>query len=264
MCLRLLENKVAIITGGARGIGKAIAEVFLSQGAAVAIADVDEEALLQAAEDLKQIGPPISRVRSQFLDVTNTEEFERFTDEVVTLFGNVDILVNNAAIEAPASFLDYPLSQWNHLISVNLYSYFTCAQIVARKMAVRLGGGKIINISSVQSERSEAGSAAYASSKAAIEQLTRSMAIELAPLNISVNAVRPGFIKTRMSIRSDGTDETETDYFIENYVKNRRIPMARAGHAQEVANAVLFLASDFSSYITGASLTIDGGLSITL
>lgn len=260
----LLANKVAIITGGGNGIGKSIAEVFLKHGAKVAFLDVEETAVLQTKGELKSINPGTHSVYSQTLDVSDHKEFQRFTAGVVATFGRLDILVNNAAIEAPAPLFDYPLNRWNRIMEVNLTSYFSCARTAAEKMRAGGAGGKIINISSIQSQRSEAGSVAYAVSKAAIDQLTRSLAIELAPLNINVNSVRPGFIKTRMSLRPDGSDETETDEFKEYYVKKRKIALARAGHPQEVANAVLFLASDLSSYITGASLAIDGGLSTTL
>lgn len=262
--MRLLDERVALITGGGRGIGKSIAEIFLVHGAKIAFLDVDEGVVRQAAGEFESTNCGSDSVYGRTLDVSDVEEFRRFVDQVVARFGRLDILVNNAAVEAPAPLMDYPLIHWDRLMSVNLTSYFNCARLAAKQMKANGAGGKIINISSIQSERSEAGSVAYAVSKAAVDQLTRSLAIELAPLSINVNSVRPGFIKTHLSIRPDGTDETEADDFREYYIEKRKIPLGRAGHPHEVANAVLFLASELSSYITGASLTIDGGLSVTL
>ncbi|MBO0862341.1 MAG: SDR family oxidoreductase [Chloracidobacterium sp.] len=262
--MRLIDKKVAIITGGARGIGESIARKFLIHGAYVAIVDQDEEQLRRTTKTLMEEAPNTSHIIGRPIDVTDTGAFNEVSDEVISRFGKIDILVNNAAIEAPVTLLDCTLVEWNRVLSVNLTAYFTCARIVAQKMIATARPGKLINIGSVQSVRSEAGSASYATSKAGIEQLTRSLAIELAPHDIMVNSLRLGFIKTRLSLRPDGTDETETEYFKEFYVRRRKIPLARAGCADEVAGAALFFASDLCSYVTGATLTIDGGLSITL
>jgi NAD(P)-dependent dehydrogenase (short-subunit alcohol dehydrogenase family) len=260
----LIDQKVAVITGGARGIGESIARAYLKHGAQVAIVDQDEEQLRQTIHALKDEIPNPRQIIGSPVDVTDTGAFNRLTDEVAARFGKIDILVNNAAIESPAPLFDCTVAEWNRVLSVNLTAYFTCARIVAQKMIAAALPGKIINIGSIQSARSEAGSAPYATAKAGIEQLTRSLAIELAPHGITVNTLRLGFIKTRLSLRPDGTDETETDYFKEYYVRQRKIPLGRAGEPDDVAGAALFLASNLCSYVTGAALTIDGGLSITL
>lgn len=264
--MRLLESKVSVVTGAARGIGKSISRTFLEHGSSVVIIDVDNEPLNETVDSFAKIGSVLdsAKVLGRVLDVSDHESFSGLVDEVVSTFGRVDILVNNAAIEVPASLFHCSMEEWNRMILTNLTAYFTCARIAAAKMVAGSVEGKIINISSIQSERSEEGNLVYATTKAGVEQLTRSLAIELAPYNILVNCIRPGFIKTRLSLKSDGVNETETEFFQQLYVKRRKIPLARAGEPDDVAKAALFFASDLCSYVTGASLPVDGGLSTTL
>lgn len=177
-------------------------------------------------------------------------------------FGRLDVLVNNAANYIPKSFDELSLQEWHQVLEVNLTAYFIGSRIAAREMR-RQGGGSIVNVCSVHRMISEPNSGAYAASKGGVAQLTRNLAIELAKDNIAVNSISPGFIRTRMSI-VNGVDETTTPQFLSFYVNSGRIPLRRAGLAEEIAAAALFFASRECAYVTGADLVVDGGLTITL
>jgi NAD(P)-dependent dehydrogenase (short-subunit alcohol dehydrogenase family) len=194
-------------------------------------------------------------------DVADFATAEVVVADVVASFGRLDILVNNAAIFEPATILDMTVDLWDRIRRVNLDAVFLWSKLAAAYM-VRQQGGRIINISSVNGFLGGEQSAHYNAAKGGINQLTRCFAVELAPYNIQVNAIAPGFIKTRMSI-IDGEDETESEWFQSFYVRRRRIPMARAGRPEEVASAALFLASDDCQYMTGQILVVDGGLTAT-
>ena len=258
----LLEDRVAVVTGSGRGIGKAIARKYLEHGAAVALVDVDEDVLESTARELEKAADP-SRVVGETLDVADESAFAAFADRVVSRFGRLDILVNNAAIERHFPLFELTLDDWNLHLRNNLTACMTCARVCAAKMMETSSSGRILNISSIQSRMSEPDNAAYAVSKGGVSQLTRSLAIDLAPFEILVNCIRPGVIHTRLSIREDGTDETKTEAFEKFYVGLRKIPLARPGRPEDVAGAAVFLASDLCSYMTGATLLVDGGLSIT-
>ncbi len=181
---------------------------------------------------------------------------------VAAQWGRIDILVNNAAIHVTRSFEEMTADEWRKVLDTNLTAYFLCARAAAREMRQQ-GGGSIVNIGSVHRMISEPGAGAYAASKAAIAQLTRSLAIELAPHHVVVNSISPGFIRTPMSV-VDGVDETTTEHFVTCYLSSGRIPLRRAGLPEEVAAAALFLAARECGYLTGADLVVDGGLTITL
>jgi NAD(P)-dependent dehydrogenase (short-subunit alcohol dehydrogenase family) len=177
-------------------------------------------------------------------------------------FRRLDVLVNNAAICPIQPFDSLSLEGWRAVIDTNLTAYFLCAQMASREMR-RAGGGSIINIGSIHRMISEPGAVPYAASKAAVGQLTRSLALELAPYDIVVNSITPGFIRTPMSVTL-GVDETTTPRFVTNYLESGRIPLRRAGIPEDVAIAALFLATRECGYLTGGDIVVDGGLSITL
>lgn len=254
-----LEGKVSIITGAGSGIGRATAKLFAAEGASIAMVDQNETSVRETENEIRIIG---SVARSWTADLGDAQQAEETIGQIARHFERIDILINNAATYIGRSLEEMKVDEWRKVIDVNLTAYFICARTVAREMQ-KHGGGSIVNISSVQRIISEPNSAAYAVSKAGISQLTRNLAIELAPANIVVNSVSPGFIRTRMSI-VNGVDETTTQRFATLYIDSGRIPLRRPGLPEEVASAILFLASQECNYLTGADVVIDGGLSTTL
>ncbi len=253
-----LTDKVAIVTGGASGIGRATARLFAAEGAAVAILDRNGPAARETAQDLQRAG---ARAQAWEVDLSNGAAAEASIAQVARAMGRIDVLVNNAATTVVRSFYDMTYEEWQKVVDTNLTAYFLCARASAREM--RKQGGCIINVGSVHRALSEPNSGAYAAAKGGVAQLTRNLAIEFAPDNIVVNSISPGFIRTPMSI-TDGVDETTTPKFVEFYVNSGRIPLRRAGMPEEIAAAALFLASRECTYLTGADLVVDGGLTITL
>ncbi len=253
-----LAGKVAIVTGAASGIGRATAILFSREGARVAILDRNGPAARETVEGLRRAG---AEAKAWEVDLTEGTAAEAVVAKVAAKMERVDILVNNAATYVLRSFAQMTREEWQKVLDTNLTAYFLCARAAAREM--RAQGGSIINISSVHRVISEPNSGAYAASKGGVAQLTRNLAIELAPDNIVVNSISPGFIRTPMSI-VNGVDETTTPNFVNYYVKTGRIPLRRAGLPEEVAAAALFLASRECGYLTGADLVVDGGLTITL
>jgi 3-oxoacyl-[acyl-carrier protein] reductase len=240
------RTNVVVVTGAAGGIGRAIAEKFASEGAALAICDLNASGLQDAAEKLGRQ----TAVFSSVLDVTDAEAVQDFVDETIMRYGSIDVLANNAGIAPVASFLEMPLSLWEKTIDVNLKGMFIMAQAVAKKMMAS-GSGAIINMSSTNGLFAEEKLAAYNASKAGVIMLTRTMALELANHGIRVNAVCPGFIATELA-RNSGFDES----FLSEYAS--KIPLGRPGTCEEVAELFLFLSSSKSSFITGQCVIIDG------
>ncbi|MEW6046649.1 MAG: SDR family NAD(P)-dependent oxidoreductase, partial [Bacillota bacterium] len=195
-------------------------------------------------------------------DVREPAQVEAAVEQAWRSLGPIDVLVNNAGAFEAHEFLATPYQRWRRLVEDNLAGAFHCTQAVARRMARARRGGRIVNVSSVNGSFGVGWSSAYNVAKSAIDELTRSLAVELAPYGILVNAVAPGFIDTAMS-RASGESDLETEVFRRFYVGERRIPLARAGLPEEVAAAVLFFASPACSYVTGQTLFVDGGLSIT-
>jgi NAD(P)-dependent dehydrogenase (short-subunit alcohol dehydrogenase family) len=253
-----LGEKVAIVTGAASGIGRAIATLFAAEGARVAILDRNAGAAEATAQDITRAGHD---AKAWVLDLADGEAAEATITKVAQQMGRIDVLVNNAAIYVLRSFGQMTATEWRRVLDTNLTAYFLCARAVAREMCNT--GGSIVNIGSVHRLISEPNSGAFAASKGAVAQLTRNLAIEFAPDNIVVNSISPGFIRTPMSI-VDGVDETTTPKFLNDYVNSGRIPLRRAGLPEEVAAAALFLASRACGYLTGADLVVDDGLTITL
>jgi 3alpha(or 20beta)-hydroxysteroid dehydrogenase len=234
-----VEGKVALITGGAQGMGAAHAQLLAAEGARVVIGDILDEEGIALAGDLGD--------SAQFLhlDVTQPADWSAAVEVAVSRFGSLDVLVNNAGTRAVGPLGTFDLSKWHNVIDVNLTGTFLGMRAVVEPMT-SAGGGSIINISSIEGLRGAPLAHPYVASKWAVRGLTKSAALELAPRNIRVNSVHPGFIRTPMTARVP-----------EDLVP---VPLGRAGDAHEVATFVLFLASDESSYSTGSEFIVDGGL----
>ena len=259
--MRRFEGKAVLVTGGATGIGFATALRFAQEGASVAImgrrAGVGEEALAE----LRRHAPP---ERTLFVrgDVSSEADVERCVEETIQAFGRIDALVNNAAMASSVELVRAGTEEWKPVFDVIAFGTYFCTRAVARRMIERGEGGAIVNVSSINAYRALPFSSHYNAAKGASDQLMRCAAVELAEHGIRVNAVQPGFIDTPMSF-VDGENELETDWFKDIYVQRRKIPQARAGGPEEVASVVAFLASEDASYVCGAAIPVDGGLSVT-
>ncbi|MCH8801424.1 MAG: glucose 1-dehydrogenase [Chloroflexi bacterium] len=244
-----LENKVALISGGARGIGAAIARIFAQEGAKLVIGDILEEDGRRTAAEITQGGGECFFVR---LDVTNEADWEQAAGEVITRFGRLDILVNNAGISARGNVEETSEADWTRTMDVNVKGAF-----LGSRQAIPLmrngGGGSIINISSGAGIAPQPGtSGAYAASKGAVRIFSKSTAVQYARENIRCNSVHPGPIETDM-LRATRPDADNLEAMLE------RVPLGRFGRPEEIAYGVLYLASDESSFVTGSELVIDGG-----
>ena len=243
-----LTGKVALVTGGSRGIGRAIVETLAKEGAKVAfVYNSNTDAANAVVESLADC-----EVAAFQADVRNKEAADKVIEDVVEKWGTVDILVNNAGIIKDGLLATMDSQQWQDVIDVNLTSVFNFCQAVTRTM-MSARYGRIINMSSVASEVSNPGQANYAASKGGIEGFTKCIATELARRGITANAVAPGFIET---------DMTEAVVNAAGKEIKKRIPARRLGQPADIANAVLFLASDDASYVTGQVLRVDGGLTL--
>ena len=246
--MKLLEGKVAIITGGSRGIGRGIAKIFAQQGANVAFtysSSVTEANQLE--EELKTFGVKVKGYQSNAADFNQCEQL---VEEVVKDFGTVDILINNAGITKDTLLMRMSEEDFDKVIQVNLKSVFNITK-AAQKIMLKQRKGSIINISSVVGVQGNAGQANYAASKAGILGFTKSVALEMGSRNIRCNAIAPGFIETEMTAALKPE-------IVEGW--RNAIPLKRGGQPEDVANACVFLASDLSSYITGQVLRVDGGM----
>jgi NAD(P)-dependent dehydrogenase (short-subunit alcohol dehydrogenase family) len=252
--MKPLEGRVAIVTGASSGIGQAAARRLAKDGASVVAIARRRERLEKLHEEFPNIAPAPC-------DVTDHESLGRIVAETVAHCGRIDILINNAGFSYFHRLTDTSLEHWRQTQAVNLEAMFILTKLVVPHMIVN-GYGRIVNVSSVQAIAAEGTVGAYAASKGAINAWSRSLAVDLAEHGILVNVVAPGCIHTEMSI-IDGVDETMTEQFQEWYVKRRRIPLARPGTSDEVANAITFLCGDQCAYITGQTLVVDGGLTIT-
>ena len=243
----MFDGKIAIVTGSGRGIGKTIAEELASNGADMVLCDLKEEWLADTAGAITAMG---RRVKCFGVDVSKGEAVAGMVDEAVKVFGKIDILVNNAGITKDGLLVRMAEEDWDAVLSVNLKGSFLFSKAVARPM-MKQRGGVIVNIASIIGLIGNAGQCNYAASKAGVIALTKSTAKELASRNIRVNAVAPGFIESKM------TDVLSADVR-QKMLDN--IPLARFGTPVDVARAVVFLASDASSYVTGQVLTVSGGM----
>ncbi len=245
-----LLDKTAIVTGSSRGIGKAIALKLAENGANVVInypIDSEEEGAKLVVEEIKKMGRDALAIKA---DVSNSEDVSKLVKEVSDYFTSIDILVNNAGITRDTLLMRMKDEDWDKVMDVNLRGTFLCTKLVSKKM-MKQKSGKIVNIASVIGIMGNAGQANYSASKAGVIGLTKSTAKELASRGINVNAVAPGFIQTEMT-------EKLGDELVESYSKS--IPLGSLGTSEDVANAVFFLCSEESKYITGQTINVDGGM----
>ncbi|MBU1876981.1 SDR family oxidoreductase [Patescibacteria group bacterium] len=246
-----MENKVAIITGARRGMGKADALLLAKEGAKVVVSDISLEDCQAVVDEIEKEGGEAIAVKC---DVSQKQEVDNLFQKTVEKFGQIDILVNNAGIAEFKPFLEMTEEEWDRTLDINLKGYFLCAQAAAKEMA-KQKSGVIINIASVAMGQVGVGFpniVHYCASKGGIAAMTEAMALELAPYNIRVNAIAPGMIETPM-IDSIKQDPKAMDGML------ARVPLGRLGKPEEIADLVVFLASDKSSYITGSIVVIDGG-----
>lgn len=242
-----LKGQVALVTGGARGIGRAISENLAKKGVSLAIADVSIESAAQAAKELATLGVKTSAVR---MDVSKSDEVGKAFGDIASAFGRLDILVNNAGITKDGLLMRMKEEDWDAVININLKGVFLCSK-EAVKVMVRQKYGRIVNIASIVAFMGNPGQANYSASKAGIVGLTKTIAKEYASRGITVNAVAPGFIATAM-----------TDALAENVKQEmlKSIPAGKFGSVEDVAGAVVFLASPESGYITGNVVHVNGGM----
>ena len=249
--MKLLENKIAIVTGAARGLGEGIAIKLAEHGAHIAFSYVSESSADKAAALVTKLEGLGVKAKAWRSNAGKYEEAESFVNEVVKEFGTVDICVNNAGISKDNLLLRLTPEQWDEVMEVNLKSVYNMTKQVIRPM-MKAKKGSIINMSSIVGINGNAGQGSYAASKAGIIGFTKSIALELGSRNVRVNAIAPGFIETDM-----------THYLKEGEAGQAflsRIPMGRFGSAEEIGNTTLYLASDLSSYVTGQVISVCGGL----
>jgi 3-oxoacyl-[acyl-carrier protein] reductase len=244
-----LSGKVALVTGAARGLGRAIAETLAGAGADIAAIDINTELLADTVASVRAMG---RQAEPYACDVTDSTRVGETVDEVIKRFGKIDILVNNAGITRDGLLVRMKDDQWDSVIAINLRGTFLFLRSVGKVM-MKARGGRIINIASVSGLMGNPGQANYSASKAGVIGLTRTASRELAGRDITVNAVAPGFIETEMTAKLGEEILTQV---------RKEIPLGRLGQPQDVADAVLYLASDAANFITGLILTVDGGLTV--
>ena len=245
--MALLDGKLAIVTGAARGIGQAIALKLASEGADIALCDVEKEWLSETASQVAAKG---RRVECYAVDVVNAAAVQTAVDQIAEKFGKIDILINNAGITRDTLLVRMSEEDWDKVLQVNLKGAFLFTKAVARPM-MKQRSGAMVNVASIIGLIGNAGQCNYAASKAGLIALTKSVAKELGARNVRANAVAPGFIKTKMTEKL--TEEVQKKML-------EAIPLGRFGLPEDVANVVLFLASDSASYVTGQVLTVCGGM----
>jgi len=245
-----LKDQVAVITGGAQGIGKAMAALFASEGAKLVLSDIDEPAVqATAAQIAKEKGVETLGIKG---NVAQFPDCEKLVDASLDKFGRIDILINNAGITRDNLLMRMSDDEWDTVIAVNLKGVFNCTKAAIRPM-MKSRKGRIVNIASVVGQMGNAGQANYSASKGGVISLTKTCAREFASRNILVNAIAPGFIRTRMTEAL--TDEQKKKLL-------ELIPLGRLGEAEDIAKAALFLCSEESSYITGHVVSVNGGMYI--
>ncbi|MBC7224016.1 MAG: SDR family oxidoreductase [Anaerolineae bacterium] len=249
--MKLLKGKVALVTGAAQGIGKAIAEAFAEHGAHVVIGDINFQGAQETSQAINRAGGP--KAIPVRLDVRDPVQVQAAVDLAVQEFGRLDILVNNAAILRAYPIVDFPLEEWREVFRVNMEGAFLCAQAAARQMIQQGDGGCIINIASASARKADAKHAAYSSAKAALVCFTRILALELGPYGIRANAICPGATMTEML---QGVFE-QVPGIKEDLIA--KTVLGKLGEPRDQANAAVFLASDMASHITGEHLIVSGG-----
>lgn len=244
-----LQNRVAIITGSGRGIGKATALTFAREGATVVVCDIDEATIETTAAEIRAEG---GKALARLCDVTNRAQVDELVQGILDVFGKIDILINNAGITRDARLIKMAEADWDMVIAVNLKGVFNCTQAVAGPM-IEAGYGRIVSASSVVGLYGNFGQTNYVATKAGVIGMTKVWARELGPKGITVNAVAPGFIATEMVTT---IPEKIQQMMIE------KTPLRRFGTPEDVANAYLFLASEEASFINGHCLSVDGGVTV--
>jgi glucose 1-dehydrogenase len=246
-----LNGKVAVVTGAATGIGQAIAIAFASEGAAIVVDYLGNASLPQGT--VQAIQAVNGRALAVEADVSQPSDVSALVKKTVEAFGHLDIFVNNAGIENKFPFVDYPFDEWNRVMAVNLSGPFLCAQAAAKQMIRQGTGGRIINISSIHEDLPMPRNAPYCATKGGLRMLMRTIAVELAPHQITVNNIGPGAIFTPID------RDVESDAKLDSQIL-AEIPMGRWGKPEEVAQLAVYLASDAASYVTGSTHFIDGGM----
>jgi 3-oxoacyl-[acyl-carrier protein] reductase len=247
-----LKDQVALVTGGSRGIGRAIVQVLAREGAKVAFVYKGSKDAAEALE--KEVVATGGIAKALQGDVADPQTAQSLVSRVVADWGRVDILVNNAGVIRDGLFVRMDAANWKAVLDTNLDGTFYFCRAVAEQMALKQRSGRIINVSSVAADHVNAGQTNYAASKGAVNAFTRALAVELGSRNVTVNAVAPGFIETDMSeaVRNKAGD----------FIAKKLVPMRRLGKPEDIANVVLFLTSPAAAYMTGQVLTVDGGLSL--
>ena len=246
-----LEGKVAIVTGAGGGIGKGIVLRLAEEGAAVVVVDLDEEAAGRVVRQVEEMGQRALVCKTDF---SKPESVAEMVAKTVVWGGRLDVLVNNAGVEIIRPIFEISERDWDKTIDVNLKGAWLCSQAAAKIMSEAGAGGRIINMGSIMSENPAPGEPHYAASKGGILMLTRAMALDLAPYNITVNAVGPGVVKNGLSSKGCLNDPESAEKM------RQGIPLRRFGSPRDIGNAVVFLASEEASYITGVILYVDGGV----
>lgn len=247
--MSLLEGRTALVTGAANGIGRAITERFVAEGARVVAVD---------REELPDLGDAVHPLR---WDLSDTAALDLLIVEAEAGSGPLDVLVNNAGVFEPALAVDLTLESYRRVLDVNLHAPVFLASRAARGMSAR-GYGRIVNITSIHGRFGEESALAYDVAKGGLDQATRTLAIELSRHGVLVNAIAPGFVSTRMSV-VDGKDELESEWFKTVYLEHGKLPMRRHALPAEIAEHAAWLASERNTYVTGHVLTVDGGLTVT-
>jgi len=250
-----LQGRVALVTGGGRGIGKGIALRYAEEGAKVAVAQRDKQSRDDTVSEIQAAGGTAISIP---MDVANRESVQKAVDEIVGQLGRIDTLVNNAGMGwKHGSFFDLTDEVWDEYIAINLKGIFIVSQIVARKMVDQGQGGRVVNIGSVQSYTYQPGFTAYSTSKGGVLMFTKALAKELAPYDIAVNMIAPGPIKIERNVDMHASDEFQS-------IIDTNIPAGRSGLPVDCANAAVYLGSEECSFVTGTSILVDGGILASL
>lgn len=256
-----LEGKVAIVTGGARGIGRGIAKAFGKEGAHVVVADVAVKEGNQVVSEIKKEGGDAFFVES---DVSKISDIERLAQETIKKYGEIDILANVAGISRAGKIVDVPVEDWDLIMNINLRGVFLCCKVIGKEM-IRRKIGRIINMSSIAGRNAERGNVPYCATKAGVISITEGLALEMAEYKINVNAICPGATNTQLMQQvfvERGPVLGLTAKQLESKFESG-IPLGRMGEPEDVGKVACFLASDDSSYITGQCIVIDGGMELT-